>query len=84
MIGTFYMTGSLAAFVIPLPMSLPLLSALLLSLSIILCIIGISIVIAILILLLMRLQKNTFFSKQTEMPLSYLTEQDETAILNLQ
>ena len=32
----------------------------------------------------MRLQKNTFFSKQTEMPLSYLTEQDETAILNLQ
>ena len=32
----------------------------------------------------MRLQKNTFFSKQTEMPLSYFTELDETAILNLQ
>ena len=73
MIGTFYMTGSLAAFVIPLPMSLPLLSALLLSLSVVLCIIGIRIVFAILILLLlrfMRLLKNIFFSKQTEMTMT--------------
>ena len=74
MIGTFYnMTGSVVAFVIPLPMSLPLLSALLLSLSAVLCIIGIRIVFAILILLLlrfMRLLKNIFFSKQTEMTMT--------------
>ena len=75
MIGTFYMTGSVVAFVIPLPMSLPLLSALLLSLSVVLvlCIIGIRIIFAILILLLlrfMRLLKNIFFSKQTEMTMT--------------
>ena len=83
MIGTFYMTGSVVAFVIPLPMSLPLLSALLLSLSIILCIIGISIA----TFKIYETAKKYFFLKTNRNDydkMSYFTEQESTANLNLQ